>query len=48
MNYKTFRKHENLEKFLNKLRNKYFMVKYDITYINNWYWLYYYWSNTCL
>ena len=41
MKYKTFKKYENIEKFINKLHNKYLIVKYDITIIHNGYWLYY-------
>lgn len=41
MKFKAFKKYENIEKFINKLHNKYFIVKYDIVFIHNWYWLYY-------
>lgn len=45
-NYKTFKKYDQIEKFIEKLHKKYDCVKYDIVIIHNWYWLYYKGLNT--
>lgn len=46
MKYKTFKKYDDIQKFIDKLHNKYDCIKYDIVFIENWYWLFYKWLNT--
>ena len=48
MKFKTFKNYNDIESFIEKLHKKYFMIKYDIVFINNWYWLYYYCTNNCI
>ena len=46
MKYKTFKKYNDIEKFIEKLHKKYDCIKYDIVFIHNGYWLYYIWLNS--
>ena len=46
MKYKTFKKYNDIEKYIEKLHKKYDCIKYDIVFIHNGYWLYYIWLNS--
>lgn len=35
MKFKTFKKYDDIEKFINKLHKKYDCIKYDIVFIEN-------------
>jgi hypothetical protein len=37
MKHKDFTEYEKLEAYIEKLTNKYWMIKYEILFIHNWY-----------